>query len=366
MKKLPAFLASLLLCPLLLCLPVHAAEPGDMLGWAYFPENTVTLDSMFIPGYEIEGKVCLIAEDLTEYGFAVEWHPDEERLIIRTERTAFPDEYSIHSHYAETYNMVHLAAPGERVFPYLCTRITTWIGEEQVTGYNIGGRTCVPIDELVRTRIARAYPEYGGRVALVTFGSVPAEDEWTFSYDTPGYSGGALDRDIPRDGEYAVWEFTKNEAGEFECISSEGAVGFTPRIGFGADRMYYTVERICGENYIWVTRYPILAHTAAEADFWRLGAWDSAADGRRLYPAYYRGYEAIDPDGAALLRAGRQGEELARRTLRVWYNGEPMDGICAADCTGDMGSGPYTSFLLFSRLYAIDEIDRVRIELRLP
>ncbi len=541
MKKLGIVLAMTLVFALF-CVPQAAAlQPGDAIGWAYFPENTVTLDSYYIPALKIEGKLCVIAEDLAEYGFALEWKSDTARLIIRTERTASPENYAINSHYAETYNMVHLVPAGGKAYQYLYTLATTWVGSEQVTGYNIGGRTCVPISELVRTGVASAYNEYGGRIALITegvtgqgidvlaengapgqwtdvpaengapgqayytkktvyvdnqpipayeiegklcvsaedlaqygfavewqpetarlvictertafpidyaasartaeisewvrtapagkpvgpyydtrittwigsvqvtaynmdgwtcvpidelartglarcyyksvgdielrtYGFVPEEQQWNYVYETPGYGV-----DAPTEGDYAVWEFQKNATGELALTYSEGAVGFTPSLGFSADMMYYSVEYpttvplggAYDPNLKFEPRYPIAAFTESEKDYWYfwadgIGYVTQSPGGKILYPEYYRHYGSIDSNAAGILRSGQYGKSLARQTLRVWINGEQVDGIGVTSYKHRWEAGRYWYCLVYGRLYSAEEVNSIRVELRLP
>ncbi len=523
MKKFCIVLAAAFLLSLF-CVPQAAAlQPGDVLGWAYFPENTVTLDSYYIPALKIEGKLCVIAEDLAEYGFALEWKPDTARLIIRTERTASPENYAVNSHYAETYNWVHLVPAGGKAYQYLYTLATTWVGSEQVTGYNIGGRTCVPISELVRTGVASAYNEYGGRIALITegvtgqgtdvpaengapgqayytkktvyvddrpipayeiegklcvsaedlaqygfavewqpetarlvictertafpidyaasartaeisewvrtapagkpvgscydtrittwignkqvtaynmdgwtcvpidelaraglarirsrydaadspidlttYGFVPEEQQWNYVYETPGYGA-----DAPTEGDYAVWEFKKNAAGEFELTYSEGAVGFTPALGFSADMMYYTVEYVRDGSGGYGPKYPIAAFTESEKDYWYFWSGGSGyasrtPGGKQIYPDYYRYYGSIDSNAAGVMRSGQYGKSLARKTLRVWINGEQVDGICVTGYKWRKDPGTYNYYLVYDRLYSADEVSTIRVEFRLP
>ncbi len=154
-------------------------------------------------------------------------------------------------------------------------------------------------------------------------------------------------------------------------IYSEGATGFTPLLCFGADRMYYMVYYTRVSDSARAPVYPILAHITVEHDFRR--SWEhktgaksfTLPDGTFVFADYYRYYLESAPEIAELLRAGGTGESLARRTLRVWYNGEAVDGICMYTALhGWYGFSTFT--LLYDRIYDEEDVTRVRIELKLP
>ena len=119
-------------------LPVSAVVPGDPLGWVLNSDVTAYIDGHPIKSYNINGYTYIIAEDLLNYGFNVEWRGSEGKLVIHTNRTATPDGYT--ATYQHTANT---EVPGTPAFQYLYTDITTWIEDKQITGYNIGGNTCI-------------------------------------------------------------------------------------------------------------------------------------------------------------------------------------------------------------------------------
>ncbi len=204
MKLYRFALALVLFAALLWTTQGAVPEPGSVIGSAYYSGKKVTIDDCPIPAYEIGGKVFVIAEELTQYGFAVEWRPEEDRLIVLTERTAVPYYYSAYGRYSEITEQIRTSPDGGKAADVLSTRITTWIGEQQVTGYNLGGRTCIPVNELIRTDTARDLSNQPDTIHLTTFDFVPEDRDWQFSHKTPGYG-----TDAPTEGDYAVWEFEK-------------------------------------------------------------------------------------------------------------------------------------------------------------
>ena len=83
-------------------------------------------------------------EDLAAYGFDVQWIAEGSgKLVVGTARTAAPADYTT------TYVPEKNTKPvGSVAMQYLYTNITTWLGDKQVTGYNIGGFTCIGMDDL--------------------------------------------------------------------------------------------------------------------------------------------------------------------------------------------------------------------------
>lgn len=120
---------------------ISAARTGDTLGWVLYTDIVAYIDGKPIRSYNIEGNTYIVVEDLMEYGFSVTWNPGAGRLVIGSKNG------NITSDYIPAKN-THKA--GEPAMPYLYTEITTWIGSTQVVGYNIGGYTCVCMDDLAK------------------------------------------------------------------------------------------------------------------------------------------------------------------------------------------------------------------------
>lgn len=145
MKKrlLSALLAAAMLTAPL-TVSANALEPGEEIGQVLYTDIVAYIDGHAIRSYNINWNTYIVVEDLMAYGFDVTWIPEDGgRLVIAKNRTAAPDAYT--ANYQPEANTHPSGTPA---MPYLYTNITTWIGDTQVTGYNIGGYTCICMDDL--------------------------------------------------------------------------------------------------------------------------------------------------------------------------------------------------------------------------
>ena len=143
MKKRIALFLSVLMLLAAIPSPAFAAVPGEVIGAVLYTDVVAYIDGFPIRSYNINWYTYIVAEDLLQYGFSVRWIPENKQLVIDPTHTGTPDTYS--AAYVPEKN-THVA--GEYAMPYLYTEITTWIGERQITGYNIGGYTCIGMDDL--------------------------------------------------------------------------------------------------------------------------------------------------------------------------------------------------------------------------
>lgn len=123
--------------------PEPTLQPGTPIGNVLYTDILAYIDGHAICSYNIDGYTYVVAEDLLDYGFAVRWLPEQKRLAVSTTRTATPAGYS--AAYVPSPN-THPA--GAVAMQYLYTEITVWLGERQVKSYNIGGFTCICMDDL--------------------------------------------------------------------------------------------------------------------------------------------------------------------------------------------------------------------------
>jgi len=135
---------SILLIMVLLAVPfassVSALSPGDKIGDVLYTDIVAYIDGHPIRSYNIEGNTYIVVEDLMEYGFKVTWYGSNNKLVISPEHTG---------KYTTTYKPTPSGGTvGKVAMSYLYTNITTWIGDEMVTSYNIGGFTCICMDDL--------------------------------------------------------------------------------------------------------------------------------------------------------------------------------------------------------------------------
>ncbi len=121
--------------------------PGTPMGDVLYTDIVAYIDDKPIRSYNIAGNTYIVVEDLAAYGFDVQWHAEGAgMLVVGTTRTAKPDDYTT-TYVPET----NTQPVGSVAMQYLYTNINTWLGNKHVTGYNIGGFTCIGMDDLANT-----------------------------------------------------------------------------------------------------------------------------------------------------------------------------------------------------------------------
>ena len=144
-RYLALLLMTAILLTTLVILPVSAVQPGEPLGNVLYSDVVAYIDGYPIRSYNIAGNTYIVAEDLVNYGFDVQWIPEELKLVIGADRTAQPAAYTA------AYTPEPTAHPaGAVATQYLYTEITAWIGSYKVDSYNIGGATCIFMDDLAK------------------------------------------------------------------------------------------------------------------------------------------------------------------------------------------------------------------------
>lgn len=352
-----------LLAIMLLTVSVSALSPGDPMGWVLHTDIIAYINDTPIRSYNIDGYTYVVAEDLTDYGFKVTWNADDaDGVLSIISGTGIVS--SVHTPESDTHR------PGEPAMPYLFTNILTFIAKQPVWGANIGGMTCVGMDDLAYYFAESYVWDPDARELRLTLrdncaSAVP--DVWSFTYDTPGY-----DKDVEVSGESAMWEFTKTADGSFELTDSSGATLFTPRITFGDDRMSYWVDfesrllgLASGEFFVSaphsITPHRTIARTLSRNDlYWGTSLWSTPA------PAYFRGYVLQNPAKAdELLASAAEATEV----WRVYINGEPISGLPITlpsyyynTPDGRMETSQEYTYL-YDRRVALSEVETIRIEL---
>ena len=172
--------------------PVSAAKVGDAIGNVLYTDIVAYINGYPIRSYNINGNTYIVAEDLMAYGFAVTWDGVNKRLVIGDSTGV------ITSTYQPTANTNPVGAVA---FPYLYTDITTWIGSTALTSYNIGGFTCICMDDLA-THYAETYVWDGEARALrMTLKSAaPAPAASSVIYDDKYVSISYVDFDNNKSG----------------------------------------------------------------------------------------------------------------------------------------------------------------------
>ena len=318
MKKLTCLMLSLAVLPLFTP-SAGALSPGDPLGWVLYTDIIAYINDTPIRSYNIDGYTYVVAEELADYGFHVTWDARDGVLqiasgdgIIRTAYTPIPDMHR----------------SGEPAMPYFFTNILTYIANQPVWGANMGGLTCVGMDDLAYFFADSYIWDPDARELRLTLRENCAcivPDVWSFTYITPGY-----DKDTAVNGENAMWEFSKTADGSFELTESSGSTLFTPMISFGDDRMSYRVPfdskllGLSGSTYFVSAPHSIKPHSTILSTLFKQNLFLDSTTWSIPAPEHFRGYVLQNPTEANELLA-RAAEVAA--VWRVYINGQLINGL---------------------------------------
>ena len=144
---------SAVLSAVLMCSPVATvqAKVGDVVGKAYNTDIVAYINHYAIPSYAVNGTSCIVAEDLRNFGFDVEWDNSSRSLTLKRN-----NQTQIHE-----MNFRKEAAPSSEFADLLETDISVYADGTKLTSYAINGYTFIPLEEL-KTRVDEAlnYDEF--------------------------------------------------------------------------------------------------------------------------------------------------------------------------------------------------------------
>lgn len=126
----------------LLTVGAAALRVGDVVDFVLSTDIRAFINGYEIPSYNISGRLGIVAEDLSGYGFSVEWNGERRTLSIRRDESAAYAPLSVQPTPQEPI--------GTPVLPVLHTDIVTDFDGETVESFNIDGRTIVYFSELAR------------------------------------------------------------------------------------------------------------------------------------------------------------------------------------------------------------------------
>ena len=113
-------------------IPIMSVRSTDIRSYIFGSE---------IESYNVNGSTCIVAEDLMNYGFTVEWDGRARLLFI----THPSDDFT----QAEKKNFGAKSGNiGEKLTETVPTDIVTYVNGREVPSYNIDGRTVIYIDSL--------------------------------------------------------------------------------------------------------------------------------------------------------------------------------------------------------------------------
>ena len=117
------------------------AKVGDTIGYATYTDIVAYINHYPIMSYNVNDYTVVVAEDLRNYGFDVQWNESTRSLHISrgTATTITP--------YGTVYS--YASKRGQKSMPYLETDIKTYVNGVEVPSYNIGGSTVVNMENLL-------------------------------------------------------------------------------------------------------------------------------------------------------------------------------------------------------------------------
>ena len=130
----------ILLCLLIIVcfIPFQTVSANMAEGYIYSTDILAFVNGKPIEGYNIGGKTVIIAEDLTGYGFGIEYNDETRTLKI---------ESYFHSGFGE-FAQIPRGEVGRITGKIYKTDIKVYYNGIPISGYNIGGRTAICIEEL--------------------------------------------------------------------------------------------------------------------------------------------------------------------------------------------------------------------------
>ena len=121
-----------------------SAELGDISGYTKYTDIAAYINHFAIQSYNYNDTTYVVAEDLRDFGFLVEWNGDNRTLSVsRDSRSNSINQRSIPQ--AVSADIV-----GTDALPILETDIKTYINGELTDSGNIDGKTVIPFKSLAQ------------------------------------------------------------------------------------------------------------------------------------------------------------------------------------------------------------------------
>lgn len=217
---------SLLLC-ICCMLPSTVVHAATITGQAVHTDIVAYINDLPIPSYNINGYTAIVAEDLEQYGFFVQYDNATRSLNV----DYFENNKPITANYQPEQNTKPIGSFAANVY---ATDIVTYVAGEKVPSYNIDGRTLILMDELQKYGDVTWYP----KERKICYTYVP---NWNY-----GISDWNTATDTSKDISGFSFEMRRDQAGElsvtgenlqyFSNISLSG--GREPNVSFEV-QMYY-------------------------------------------------------------------------------------------------------------------------------
>ena len=141
MKKLFTLLLSVIILVTCSVVCANAYNYGAVINKTVYTDIIASINDYNIASFNIDGYTAVVAEDLRNYGFDVQWKPEERALYITRANT---------NNVASTYIAPEISQSqiGKKAFDVIATDIKTYINGNLVTSYNIGGQTIIYFNDL--------------------------------------------------------------------------------------------------------------------------------------------------------------------------------------------------------------------------
>lgn len=117
------------------------AKASNIIGKTVYTDIVASINDYNIESYNINGYTGVIAEDLRNFGFNVEWRPEEFALYITRANTNIVQSTYIAPEISKSQI-------GKKAHNLYQTDVKTYINGNLVTSYNINGRTIIHFDDL--------------------------------------------------------------------------------------------------------------------------------------------------------------------------------------------------------------------------
>ncbi len=115
------------------------AQAGGVVGQALHTDIVAYINHFAIPSYIVNGTSVIVAEDLRNFGFNVDWDPYDRSL-------------NIYRNGSETIGQFRYVSKDQPTGAVYCniyySDIVVWAEGKQITSYNIDGLTMIPMEEL--------------------------------------------------------------------------------------------------------------------------------------------------------------------------------------------------------------------------
>ncbi len=125
-----------------MAMPRQVPEIGSVVGEVLKTDIVARINDYDIASYNVNGYTYIVAEDLRDYGFEVNY--DETSRLLSVNRDI--SKTSVTKSYIKPY--VYNSRVGEFVCDILYTDIKTTLEGSEVEGYNIDGQMIIRFDEL--------------------------------------------------------------------------------------------------------------------------------------------------------------------------------------------------------------------------